>query len=229
MKIAISQPRYLPAIIYIQRIYLSDVFVLLDDVQHTREFENRNYIKTPNGKRWLTIPCRQKRSRQMINELKISDESWIEEHKKRIRHNYKKAKYFDEDLLLKLYDLPRSDDFTTVVHQYLKNILEIFDIRRELILSSTLGIETKKAQKLYDISKKLGASIYISGVNGRNYIKEEFLDIGLLYHEYIHPEYRQLWDAKFFPWMGFVDMLFNVGIDEVKKSIENDYLLHRQL
>ena len=226
MRVAISQPRYLPAIIYIQRIYLSDIFVLLDDVQHTREFENRNYIKTPNGKKWLTIPCKEKKSRRMINELKISDAGWREEHIKRIRHNYKKAPFFDEDLLRALYDLPRSDDFTTVVHSYLENILKIFGSKRELVRSSSLGIETRRAQKLYDICKKLGASAYISGINGKNYIKEEFSDIELLFHEYDQPHYKQLWGGEFLPWMGFVDMLFNTGVDEVRRSIERDYRLY---
>ena len=225
MKIAISQPRYLPAIIYLQRIYLSDKFVLLDDVQHSREFENRNYIKTPNGKKWLTIPCKQKSSRIFIKDLKISDKKWKEKHIKLIKQSYKKAKYFDEELLLKLYDLPNTDDFTTTVFYYLKNILNIFDFKKELILSSFLQIQTKGAQKLYDISKKLNASTYISGINGKNYIKDEFLDVKVLYHQYLHPTYQQLWDKEFFPWMGFVDMLFNVGIDEVIKSIKNDFIL----
>ena len=94
MIVAISQPRYLPAPIYLQRIKLIDKFVLLDDVQHSREFENRNYLKTPQGAKWLTINCQKKKSRLKINELKISNLNWIEEHKETIRRNYSKANYY---------------------------------------------------------------------------------------------------------------------------------------
>ena len=57
MKIAISQPRYLPALNYLQRIVVSDKFVLLDDVQHqSRAFEHRNKVRDAKKSRWLSIP-----------------------------------------------------------------------------------------------------------------------------------------------------------------------------
>ena len=43
--VAISQPRYLPAINYLDRIVRADVFVLLDTCQHQpRAFEHRNRV-----------------------------------------------------------------------------------------------------------------------------------------------------------------------------------------
>lgn len=227
MKIAISQPRYLPAIIYLQRIYASDKFVILDDVQHSREFENRNYIKTPQGKKWLTIPCSKKGKRMTINDLEISSNSWIDKHKNIIEMNYKKSKFYSKEILDKIYDLDmHTNNFSKIIFQHIQNILELFDIKDNLILSSSLNIESTKAQKLYDICDKLGATTYISGINGKNYIKDEFNDISIEYHEYIHPKYPQLW-GDFLPWMGFVDNLFNVGLFETKKMIMEDICLKK--
>ena len=52
----ISQPRYLPALNYLQRLYFADIFVIFDVVQReVRGFENRNKLLLPKPK-WLTIP-----------------------------------------------------------------------------------------------------------------------------------------------------------------------------
>ena len=46
MKISAHQPAYLPWAGYLQRIHMSDVFVLLDEVQFEKNsFTNRNQIK----------------------------------------------------------------------------------------------------------------------------------------------------------------------------------------
>jgi hypothetical protein len=224
MIVAISQPRYLPAPIYLQRIKLIDKFILLDDVQHSREFENRNYIKTPQGAKWLTINCQKKKSRLKINELKISNMNWIEEHKEIIRRNYSKANYYSEELLEKIYDFTADEDFTQCILLYLKNILKIFEIDTEIIRSSSLGTDSKGAIKLVDICEKVNADIYLSGINGRDYIQDEFkaAGIGVKYHIYEHPVYTQLW-GDFLPWMGFIDALFNVGIDKFKLMLNSDF------
>jgi hypothetical protein len=55
MKIVISQPRYLPTLNYLIRLYFSDCFVLLDNVQRqARGYENRNKLLMPSAK-WLSI------------------------------------------------------------------------------------------------------------------------------------------------------------------------------
>jgi hypothetical protein len=49
MKIAISQPTYLPWIGYFDLIDQVDRFVLLDDAQFVKQsWDQRNRIKTPN-------------------------------------------------------------------------------------------------------------------------------------------------------------------------------------
>ncbi len=219
MKVAISQPRYLPALNYIQRIAIVDIFVLLDDVQHSREFENRNRIKTPNGPIWLTIPCKGKRHRKNINELRISGWGWIDKHKRTIYLNYKKAKFFSEDFLEYLYDINKtSDSLTDILEEHLKKICEYFNIKTKIIRSSELEVKEKGEKKLYLICKRLGATTYISGPMGRNYIKDKWENIEVLYHDFEYPQHKQLW-GDFIPWMAFIDPLFNEGKNFVKEII----------
>jgi WbqC-like protein family len=57
VKIAISQPTYLPWLGYFDLIDQVDVFVLPDDAQFEKQsWQQRNRIKTPIGLQWLTVP-----------------------------------------------------------------------------------------------------------------------------------------------------------------------------
>lgn len=58
-KLVISQPRYLPVISYLQRLYFADIFVFLDNVQRQpRGVENRNKIIVNGKEKWLSIPVK---------------------------------------------------------------------------------------------------------------------------------------------------------------------------
>src|SRR5207253_9418175 len=57
MKVAISQPTYLPWLGYFDLIDQVGAFVLLDTVQFEKQsWQQRNRIKTPMGLQWLTVP-----------------------------------------------------------------------------------------------------------------------------------------------------------------------------
>lgn len=224
MTVAISQPRYMPAIIYLQRVMMVDTFVLLDDVQHTREYENRNFIKTANGKKWLTIPCKKQRHRQMINELEISSDKWISEHKNLIIQYYNKAPYFSNKLLDDMYDLTPSSDFTAVIMQYLKNVLNLLKIETHIVRSSMMNLEAQKSEKLKAILVALNAKTYISGINGKEYLGDTLKEFGLIYHRYDPQPYPQLY-GEFIPWMGFVDYLFNMGIEQTVEHLRSTAIL----
>ena len=62
MKISIHQPMYIPWVPYFFKLIHSDVFVFFDDVQYPRSknFNNRNYIKSLNGPVLLTIPIKKR-------------------------------------------------------------------------------------------------------------------------------------------------------------------------
>ena len=73
-------------------------FILFDDMQYTRrDWRNRNQIKTPQGRCWLTIPVDVKgKYLQKIRETTVSDAGWAQDHWKTIRQFYARARYFDD-------------------------------------------------------------------------------------------------------------------------------------
>jgi hypothetical protein len=224
MKVSIHQPAYLPWLGYFHKIEASDIFVILDKTQFEKNsFNNRNKIKTLNGPIWLTVPVQTtgKFKENMLTDVKIADNSiWSKKHWKSIELNYKKAPYFDE-YHLEFKNLYERDwiYLTELCHEMLKIFVRILGIKTEIILSSDMkNAESTKTQLLINICKELDATIYISGILGKNYINEDGFNkenIKLIFQEYRHPIYNQLHE-DFLPYMSIIDLLFNEG----PKSLE---------
>ena len=71
MKVAISQPTFVPWQGYFALIDYVDEFVFLDNVQfEKRSWQQRNYIKVNDAKKIFTIPVDSKnKSKQKINQI----------------------------------------------------------------------------------------------------------------------------------------------------------------
>ena len=95
-RVAILQSNYIPWKGYFDLINMVDEFVFYDDVQYTtRDWRNRNIIKTFHGLKWLTIPCGASRKR-LICDVRIIDRLWQNKHWHSIVLSYKKSIYFNK-------------------------------------------------------------------------------------------------------------------------------------
>ena len=73
-KVAILQSNYIPWKGFFDIINMVDEFILYDDMQYTtRDWRNRNKIKTATGTSWLTIPIRHDSRSQKINESALAN------------------------------------------------------------------------------------------------------------------------------------------------------------
>lgn len=226
MRIVISQPRYLPALNYLQRICFADVFVVFDIVQRqSRGWENRNQLLLPNP-RWLTIPVAAS-SRALISDAHVAERDWIKDHYKAICENYRAAPHYDEGLL-DAYFAPLSRAMATsnslfgdMVVAAIKGLFDELSLPHNIVYAREFcGQDVLTAPgpaKLRLICEKLGATTYISGPNGRDYgVTEAFegSSCAVVYHEYRHPVYPQVGrQENFLPHMGFFDALFCMGRD----------------
>lgn len=215
-RIAISQPRYLPAANYIERLLLCDIFVLLDDVPHQRRsFEHRNRIKTKDGAHWLSIPIIREGRDTLIKDTRIDQtQHWQNDHLTTVKHAYARAPYFNEIA-------PFFEHIYTQTWTYLEDLcitmlhwlISYFSISCQIVRSSTLAIQARKDEQLLAICQKLGGTRYISGPNGRNYLRKQNFEasgVKISFHDYLHPVYKQL-HGSFLPYMSVFDMLFTCG------------------
>jgi hypothetical protein len=217
MRISIHQPNYFPWLGYFYKIYLTDIFVLLDDVQFNNEgLQNYHYIKTPQGRHRLKVPVNYNFG-YFINHVKIRYElNWVKKHLKTIEANYRRAEYYNQvfedyqTLITKEYN--NISDLDQAVIEW---ILKKFDIKTNLVKSSDLNIDSVKENKIIDICKSLNGDVYYSGTGAKAYQNENtFKDSGieLQYSTFNQITYPQLW-GNFEPNVSVIDFLMNCGYD----------------
>ncbi len=217
MKVGIHQPDYLPWLGLFYKMYLSDVFIHLDDAQFSNEAaHNYNTIKTVNGPLRLKFPVEQHLG-DLIKDVRPKDElKWKMKHLRSIEMNYARAKYFKElfpefkDVLMCNY--PDVASLNISVNEY---IARKFGLKPKFLLSSDFNIQTAKEEKVIDLTLAVGGSEYISGNGAKAYqVDEHFKQRGikLTYIDYKPIEYPQIW-GEFKPCMSVIDFIFNCGYD----------------
>lgn len=223
MIISINQPAYLPWLGYFDRILKSDLHIVLDHVQFEKNsVTNRNKVRTSTGWSWLSVPVLTKGrfGELAIDQIEINYMTkWAKKHHMTLRSNYARSAYFSlyADFFEDLYHQDW-DYLAPMLHKSTSYLLQSLGIKTKQIRSSEYSPKAKKADLILELCIKAGATTYLSGPFGRNYLDEgAFAKAGieLQYHDYIHPRYDQCFDG-FEPYMSIVDLLFNHG----EKSLE---------
>lgn len=220
----ILQPGYLPWLGFFDLMHKSDIFVILDDVQYTtRDWRNRNRIKTPNGIMWLTVPVKAKDVRgKLIKDVKVDNEQqWQKKHLKCLESFYKKATYFKE--IIELVNYVYKKNYTFLIDVDMDLILKVKQyllIKTKIIYASEITLASKKDEKLLSICKYLNSTQYLSGNAAKDYLRESMFTsegITVEWHNYQYPYYTQLWlkEQGFISHLSIIDLLFNHGPDSL--------------
>jgi WbqC-like protein len=221
--VSIGQPAYLPWLGYFHRIAVSDVHVVLDDVQFgggKDNYINRNRVLAQNGPAWLTVPVRTKglsAAELAINRLEIADDQrWTAKHWGLLSRAYGRAPHVAEHtpFFRDTYEQPWTR-LVDVVEHLTAYLLDAFAIDTKRVRSSDLGVAGTKSDLILNLCEAVGATHYLSGPFGREYLDlDQFQarNIAVSFHEYRHPVYPQC-QPGFEPYMSAVDLLFNCGPD----------------
>jgi hypothetical protein len=225
MILSVHQPQYLPWLGFFHKIYKSDVFVFLDDVQYKhREFQNRNRILTKTGPLWLTVPViTNKDSYPNLQDVLIDNsQGWAQRHYKTLCFNYSQAPFFKKygNFFEEVYNRKweRLIDLNIFIIEYL---LKTLGIKTPVEYSSRLKIKTAATERIIDICNKFKADTYLSGAGGKDYLEEDKFKasaIKLVYQDFKHPVYQQLnvQGKDFVPYLSVVDLIFNHDPESLK-------------
>jgi len=221
MIVSIMQPAYLPWLGYFDRVAASDLHVVLDHVamDHSSKtkFATRNRIRTPQGWCWLSVPLDSATLREPLSGLRISpDASWVRKHLHALRHNYARAAHYAEHAAFfeGFYAEPHTL-LTRAISRSTEHFMGCLGLETPSLRSSELGVRGAGSELILEVCKAVGATAYLSGPFGRDYLDERSFHaagVELLYHAYEHPEYPQAFPG-FEPYMSIVDLLFNCGND----------------
>ncbi len=165
---------------------------------------------------WITIPVKKKgRGLQRICDVEIENGTdWQRSHLGVMRHFYKKAPYFNDYIfeIEKIYHKKWSKLIDLNI-TFIKFLMDILNIKRKVILLSSLDVEGRGSGLLLGISKRLGADVYLSGYGGKKYIDEGIFKkagIEVRYYNFKPPVYPQLW-GDFLYNLSTIDLVLNCG------------------
>jgi len=228
MKVAIHQPNYLPYVGFFHKLSLADTFVIMDDTQYDKKFTNRNKIKVPGNWIWLTVPINKKHKFVANKIVEINnEENWQSDHFKKINHSYSNSEFFKKNyktFFEKIYS-KKWDHLFTLNYELIIQLIDWLDIKIEVIKESELNINGNSTDRLVNISKKIGAETYVSGIGGKEYMNKKMFEtnnIKIEYQNFKCPIYKQVFNSEFIPNLSIIDLLFNIGPKSLSKLKQNE-------
>ena len=211
-------PYFAPFPGFFHKMLLSDIFVLLDEVQFPRgtTWITRNRFKHDQGTLWITVPVLKKGlGLQKISEVKVYHEGrWARKHLASLKMAYLRAPYFHDHLPF-LEELFSSGEEKLLGWNValIEHLMKTLGVETKLILLSSLGIESKGNERLVEICRILGASQYLAQSAARKYLDHRLFSDARIEVKYVTSPrlvYPQLW-GDFIGNLSTFDLLFNCG------------------
>lgn len=217
MRVAISQSNYIPWRGYFDLIHDVDLFVFYDDVQFTtRDWRNRNRIKTPQGLLWLTIPVGSSTHRR-ISDVQITQHDWQRKHRETLRRCYARAPHYSdvEPFFDAVYTRREWTNLSELNQYTITRIArEYLGISTEFRNASEFVVSGRKQDRILELLHAIGAASYHSGPAAKAYLDPERFQkagIELVWKDYSgYPEYAQL-HPPFEHSVSVLDLLVHTG------------------
>lgn len=232
MKVTVHQPNFLPYMGFFEKILASDVFVVYDTAQFSRDgFQHRNSILLNGTKVLCSLTVGTATAWHLpIKDVPICDDRKTRAIWKTICQAYQKAPYFA------LY----RDAFESLFHSHPENlcdfslqiiqlVLDCLGWTGRLVRASTLPLnpQLRKSEALLEIVQAVGGTVYLSGSSGASYLNEQlFTDAGIdvVYQSFHARPYPQRGVSAFVPNLPILDFLFNAPVE----SLQFEYKFHRK-
>tara|TARA_R110002167_G_scaffold132193_1_gene316370 strand:+ start:183 stop:749 length:567 start_codon:yes stop_codon:yes gene_type:complete len=175
MKVAIHQPEHFPYLGFFEKMESADLFVILDDVQYKKNnYQNRNKFLNKNGvEEFFSVQVEKGATKKLIKDIDVVDSPWRKKTIKKIQQNFN-------------IDTSNIYSYNKLIDINMASIMwarEKLNINKPMILSSDLSLKTKNTQRLVDICNEVGATEYISGQGGKNYLNESLFKCKITYLE----------------------------------------------
>ena len=233
MRVAIHQPNFLPWLGLFQKLYMADVFVLLDHVQASGgpSWLSRNQLIVGGRNAWLTVPVRKSgRFKQRIRDVEINYQAYfVSKLLRTIEYNYRKAPFYEHvfPAVFELFERQHRH-IAQLNTEFIQWACSYLGITLRFVSSSDLAAGDTKLEKLsgnalvLEICRAARATTYISGNGCLHYIDPasfERAGIEFQFQRFEHPRYYQIGSQEFIPNLSILDALLNVGAEETARLV----------
>ena len=226
MKVAIMQPYFFPYLGYWQLMQVADVFIAFDDVNYIkRGWINRNRILLNGEPSYLTVPVVSASQNKKINDLVIMQGGdWREKMLKSIQHAYSKAPFFNEMFpLIRSVIFNGSENLSNFLVEQLKSLSSYLELNVDIEYSSAsyANSRLRGEDRIIDICKRAGASIYINPPGGREMYDQANFQNNHMDLRFLEPEINEYPQRQngFTPHLSIIDLLMELGKDGVLEQL----------
>jgi hypothetical protein len=216
-KVAILQSNYIPWKGYFDLINAVDEFIFYDEMQYTKnDWRNRNKIKTPSGTHWLTIPVKQTKLDQKINETALAANNWNKKHLSTIKQFYSKTRYYKTFIpLIEDWYLTCNYQLLSDINFHFINAINHFlGIATKISWSQDYGLIEGKTERLVDLVLKAKGTDYLTGPSAMGYLQTQLFEdsnINISVMDYSgYRQYEQMY-PPFEHGVSVIDLIFNTG------------------
>ncbi len=218
MILSVNQPYFAPFSGFFYKAYLSDLLVILDDVQFPQgtTWISRNRFKSHQGFLWITVPVWKKGlGLQKISDVRICHEGrWAKKHLESLKTAYRKAPYLSEHLeFLEGMFSEKNEKLIDLNLSVIRYLMKSLDIQTKTVLLSDLDVPSTGNRRIVDICKKAGADQFLAQAPAKKFLDEKlFPDAGVELKFFTPPTpiYPQLW-GDFLSNLSVLDLVLNCG------------------
>jgi hypothetical protein len=222
------QPTYIPWAGFFHLAANAVVFVFLDDVQLERQsWQTRNRILAAGREVILSVPLVNSSLSTKINEAQIQRKYDLgSKHLRTIKNSYPDLlrQRLVTDLLADAYE--STDNLAKLNSRVLRAFFSLLGIRCETIMASDLECDGVRSEKIANICKRVGASVYISPAGSRGYLEEDGFEnnwsIPVVFQNFCPRPYKQRFTNSFQSHLSIVDLIGNCGIQFAKEYIAEE-------
>ena len=225
------QPYFLPYIGYYQLIHASDLFIVYDNIQFTKQsWINRNRILLNGKPMTFTLPVRKDTYTLNVNERFLADDSSkkIKTILGQIRSAYYMAPFFEKiyPVLEEIFCHKERNLFGYIYYSLLRTSEHLQMNLSKIKISSSVNIKhdaLKFEEKVIAINKAVGSDIYLNPIGGEMLYNKEtfrtqgvdlrFLRTGNIIYDQHHED--------FVPSLSIIDVLMFNSPEEIKKMLGN--------
>ena len=220
------QPDFAPYPGFFYKLYMSDVFVLSDDVAYSNsEMHKYNYIRFGDQKHRITIPVSAHADGKILREVDVA-EDMIRTKKllKTVEQAYRKAPFWNQygnDILALLDIIPFYEPKLTQLNEAIIYwVVAGFGWETVIRHASQLNPKGRRDERLLDLCEKTGCDVYLSGWGAQAYHdpkKYEDAGVELQYTDYETLVYPQFGNGEFVENLSIIDYILNCGFQTPKE------------
>lgn len=236
--LAINQPYFFPYLGYFSLIAYSDLFVLYDDVEYSKQsWTNRNRILRNGEVIKISLPLRAAPDSTWISKREIAPEFTIQKLYRIVEGAYRKAPYWNQlQGIIESMEVPQSRGLFDFLYQNISNLCDVLGIGTPILRYSDVAPESTSSigeERIFSVAKALAFNRYVNLPGGQKLYSrlrfaERNLDLEFLEHiprDYpqLRPQFDQPNGSLFVDRLSILDSIANIGVAETSKRIHTDF------